>query len=74
MPLRPRQKKLILVLCFLPALIIYMGVALAVADFLPGNWFIQLVYFVFVGSVWAFPLKPVFGWANYDPDPQQADH
>lgn len=62
--MEPRTKKLILVLCTVPFLILYAGLVLAIWDFLPDNRLINLVFFVVAGTIWAFPLKPVMGWAN----------
>ncbi|MBB4658570.1 DUF2842 domain-containing protein [Parvularcula dongshanensis] len=62
--MQPRQKKLIGVLLFLPALILYVGLVLWIADHLPSHWAIYLVFYVVAGTAWAFPLKPVFRWMN----------
>ncbi len=60
----PRQKKLILVLGFLPALIIYMGLVLAISDRIPDHWLVQLLFYIVAGTIWAFPMKPVMAWVN----------
>ena len=72
--LRPRQKRLVLTLSFLPALLLYMGAVLWVFDRLPEHWAIYTVFFAVVGTVWAFPLKPVFAWMHRDPyaEPEEA--
>lgn len=62
--LEPRTKKLIGMLAFGPALLLYMGLVLWVADRLPEHWAVYLAYYVVAGTVWAFPLKPVFRWMN----------
>ena len=64
MKLQPRTKKLIGLIIFLPALLVYAGVVVTIADFLPRHWAIELVYYVFAGVAWAFPLKPVMQWMN----------
>lgn len=64
MALHPRQKKLIGVVGFLPALILYMGLVLWISDHLPALWYVQLPYYLIVGVIWAFPLKPIFRWMN----------
>ena len=69
----PRQKKLIIALLTGPFLLLYAGLCLWIYDMLPQNRLLELVYFVFVGTVWAFPLKPVMFWMNTDPrvDPSE---
>lgn len=64
MKLQPRTKKLIGLMVFLPSLVIYMGLVVTVADYLPSHWAIYLVYYVVAGTIWAFPLKPLMGWMN----------
>ncbi|ADM10600.1 hypothetical protein PB2503_12814 [Parvularcula bermudensis HTCC2503] len=69
----PSTKKLILILSFPVFLVLYIGIVLAIADRLPDHWAIDLVYYILVGTVWAFPLKPVLLWANRPvPDPERS--
>jgi hypothetical protein len=63
-PLEPRTKKLIGLLSLFPALLLYMGLVLWIADSLPEHWAVYLAYYVVAGTVWAFPLKPFFRWMN----------
>lgn len=65
--LNVRMKKLILVLGFMPALLIYVGGVLALADHVPAHWLVQLVFYIVAGTAWAFPLKPLFAWVNREP-------
>ena len=62
--MQPSTKKLIGMMAFGPALLLYVGLVLWVSDRLPEHWAVYLVYYVIVGTVWAFPLKPVFAWMN----------
>ncbi|MEM9840929.1 MAG: DUF2842 domain-containing protein [Pseudomonadota bacterium] len=62
--MEPRTKKLILALSVIPFLLLYVGICLWVWDMLPENGFIDFVFFIAAGIAWAFPLKPVMGWAN----------
>ncbi|MEM9234193.1 MAG: DUF2842 domain-containing protein [Pseudomonadota bacterium] len=62
--MHPRQKKLIIVLAAPVFLLAYLIFALALSDHVPQHWLAQLVFYIFIGTVWAFPLKPVFIWAN----------
>lgn len=63
-PLEPRIKKLIGVIVFFPMLLLYCGVVVTIADYLPNHWAVYLVYYIFMGIVWAFPLKPALKWMN----------
>ena len=60
-------KKLIGLMAFLPALLLYMGAVLWVYDRLPENRLVAFLFFIVAGTVWAFPLKPVFAWMNKEP-------
>ncbi|MEM1379656.1 MAG: DUF2842 domain-containing protein [Pseudomonadota bacterium] len=62
--MEPSTKKLILALACVPFLVLYAGLALAIWDWLPENRLVDLVFFILAGTAWAFPLKPVMGWAN----------
>ena len=66
--MHPRQKKLIAVLAFGPAMLLYIGAVLLVADRLPEHWAVYLAFYLVAGTLWAFPLKPVFAWINREPD------
>jgi hypothetical protein len=41
---------------------LYIVVAVAVADLLPDNRAVQLIYFVIVGIGWGVPLVPLLSW------------
>lgn len=60
----PKQKKLILVLSAPLFLFAYITLVLVVSDLVPRHWLAELVFYVLAGTLWAFPLKPVFIWAN----------
>lgn len=62
--MQPSTKKMIGMMAFAPALLLYVGLVLWVADRLPDHWAVHLAYYVVVGTAWAFPLKPVFAWMN----------
>ena len=62
--LSPRIKKLIFLAILFPALLFYCLAAMILADFIPEFWLFKLVYFVVIGTVWAFPLKHFMLWAN----------
>ncbi len=65
--MHPRQKKLILVLAAPVFLLLYVMFALALSEYVPKHWMFQLVFYILAGTLWAFPLKPVFIWANTPP-------
>jgi len=52
---------------FKPALAVrgLLVAALAIADRLPENAFVQLAYFVIVGTVWFVPMIPLVVWMNW---------
>ena len=64
MKLHPRTKKLIGLILFLPALLIYAGIVVTIADYIPDHWAVHLVYYIIMGTIWAFPLKPALAWMN----------
>ena len=64
MALQPRTKKLIGVVLFFPLMLLYAGVVVTIGDYIPNHWAIQLFYYIFMGVIWAFPLKPVMFWMN----------
>ncbi|MEM9809657.1 MAG: DUF2842 domain-containing protein [Pseudomonadota bacterium] len=66
--MKSRQKKLIAVLAIMPALTLYMGLVLFVADWIPDHWALDLLFYMVAGTIWAFPLKPVFAWINHEPE------
>ena len=63
-PLAPRTKKLIGMLAFAPAILLYIGLVLWLAGFVPDHWAALTAFYLVAGTAWAFPLKPVFGWMN----------
>lgn len=64
MNLEPSVKKLIGVVLFLPAFLLYIGLVVTVSDYLPQHWAVLGIYFVIAGIAWAFPLKPIMLWMN----------
>ncbi len=69
MALQPSTKKLIGTILLLPFLLIYAGVVVTISDYVPNHWAVQLVFYIFAGTVWAFPLKPVMLWMNRPVEP-----
>lgn len=63
--MNPRVRKLIGMIGILAFLFAYVVAALAIADRLPENAFVQLAYFVIVGTVWFVPMIPLVVWMNW---------
>ncbi len=42
----------------------YIAIAATIADYLPANTWVQLVYFLLVGVLWGVPLFPLLRWAG----------
>lgn len=58
----PRLKKLFGLLLLLPALLIYFGAVVTLADKLPSHWFVKMIYFLVAGLLWALPMIPFMRW------------
>ncbi len=63
----PRLKKFIGLFILLPSLFIYVVLAITIADFLPENAIIRIIYYAIAGVIWVFPLKPLILWMNSEP-------
>ena len=57
-----RLRKLVGSIALLAFLAIYVAVAVTLADRLPDNRLVELVYFVVVGTAWGLPLLPLIAW------------
>ncbi len=51
----------VLILIFLAG---YVWAATTLADFLPNDMWIKLVYFAVVGVGWGLPILPLMTWMN----------
>ena len=60
MNLRPRN--LLGGIAILAFLLIYVSVALVVADHLPDNGAVRLAFYAIVGVAWGVPIIPLVGW------------
>lgn len=63
----PRVKKLVGTGVLLAGLGAYVLGAVALAEFVPGHWLAQLLYFALAGIGWALPAMPLIQWMNADP-------
>lgn len=62
--LTPRIKKLIGAVVIPVWLLVYVGVAVNVADLLAAFWLAKLIYFFAAGIAWALPVLPLMKWMN----------
>ena len=65
--MRPRQKKLIGFLAFLPALMLYFFAAAALGELVPNNQLLKATYFLIAGVAWAYPAKHLMQWMDAEP-------
>ena len=59
-----RLRKLIGGVAILAFLFFYVGVAVAVADHLPDQWAVKLLFFAVIGTAWGVPIIPLITWMN----------
>lgn len=64
----PRQKKFIGMIVLLLGFFIYLIAAITIADFLPSNKILEIVYFAVAGIAWIFPVKHLLAWMNREPE------
>lgn len=64
----PRQKKFIGMIVLLIGFFAYLILAITIADFLPANKLVEIVYFAITGIAWIFPVKHLLAWMNHDPE------
>ncbi len=63
----PRLKKLIGLFILAPALLLYFGAVVTLAERLPQFWLVKLVYFIITGLAWAAPTIPFIRWMEKEP-------
>jgi hypothetical protein len=59
-----RLRKLIGGVGILVFLILYALVMTIIADHLPEQWAVKLIFFVIAGTGWGVPLIPLITWMN----------
>ena len=59
-----RTRKLIGSLSIVAFLGFYIAVVATLAERLPTNWIVQLVFFMVAGVAWGAPLVPLISWMN----------
>ena len=60
----PRSRKFIGLLALMAFILLYVGVALAIADRLPDNFIIKLIFYAVAGVGWGLPVLPLLSWMN----------
>ena len=60
----PRSRKLVGSVGVLAFLAFYIWAATAVAERLPDDTAVQLLYFAVVGTLWGLPLFPLIAWVQ----------
>ena len=62
----PRTRKAVASILMLVFLALYVWGAATLADRLPDNRVIEVIYFAIVGVAWGLPLLPLMKWAETD--------
>lgn len=65
--MNPRVKKLFGTGVLIAGLCAYVLGAIAIADFVPKHWLVQLVFFAIAGIGWSLPAIPLIKWMNAEP-------
>ena len=60
----PRSRKLVGSVGVLAFLGFYVWAAASIAERLPANTAVQLIYFAVVGTLWGVPLFPLIAWVQ----------
>jgi uncharacterized membrane protein (DUF485 family) len=60
----PRTRRAIAAAATLVFLVVYVVVAVTIADYLPRSGWVRLVYNIVVGVSWGIPLLPLIAWAE----------
>lgn len=51
-------------IAILAFLLVYLGIAAFIGERLPQRWWVLLVYYGVVGTLWGVPLFPLIRWMN----------
>jgi hypothetical protein len=60
----PRVRKLVGTFAILAFMAAYIWAAIAIAERLPDNTTVQLIFFIVAGLAWGLPLFPLVSWAQ----------
>jgi len=64
----PHTKKFFGMLILLFGFFFYAILAITIADYIPSNKILQIIYFAVAGIIWVFPVRPLMIWMNSDPN------
>lgn len=59
-----RLRKLIGLFAILAFLLVYVGVVVSVADYVPAHSIWQTLFFIAAGVCWGIPILPLISWMN----------
>jgi len=62
--MNPRLRKLIGLFGILAFLILYIGLVVRVAEFVPNHGPLQFAFFALAGVCWGVPILPLLTWMN----------
>jgi hypothetical protein len=60
----PRVRKLVGTFAILAFMAAYIWAAIAIAERLPADTTVQLIFFIVAGLAWGLPLFPLVSWAQ----------
>jgi hypothetical protein len=63
-PMTARVRKAIGSLVIVLFLLAYIGVAASIGGHMPTQWWVQLAFYLVVGTGWSLPLIPLMIWMN----------
>ena len=62
--MNPRLRKLIGLFGILAFLLLYIGLVVRVAEFVPNHGPLQFAFFALAGVCWGVPILPLLTWMN----------
>ena len=62
--MNPRLRKLIGLFGILAFLLLYIGLVVRVAEFVPNHGPLQFAFFALAGVCWGVPILPLLSWMN----------
>lgn len=64
----PRLRKFIATVLVVAFLAFWVWGVVTIADFLPDNFWVDVIYFTVAGIGWGIPLIPILRWAEKGQD------
>ncbi len=62
----PRVRKVVGALAIVAFMVAYIWAATLIAERLPADRTVQLIFFIVAGTAWGLPLFPLVAWAQRD--------